>query len=54
MMDDYDVLSTIKNWMFHPDKILSFLCSGLVERRLLKVKFQAEPFDADRYASTAE
>jgi uncharacterized protein len=45
-MDDYDVLSTIKNWMFYPDTILSLLCRSLVERRLLKVKFQAEPFDA--------
>jgi len=47
MMDDYDVLSTIKNWMFHPDTILSVLCRGLVERRLLKVKFQQEPFEKD-------
>jgi uncharacterized protein len=45
MMDDYDVLSTIKNWMFHPDIVLSILCRGLVERRLLKVKFQQEAFD---------
>src|SRR5450432_2066664 len=46
MMDDYDVLSTIKNWMFHRDKILSLLCRSLVDRRLLKVKFQQEPFEA--------
>jgi uncharacterized protein len=44
LLDDYDVLSTIKNWMANPDKVLSLLCRGLVERRLLKVKFQAEPF----------
>ncbi|MEO6315651.1 MAG: HD domain-containing protein [Chitinophagaceae bacterium] len=45
MMDDYDVLSTIKNWMFYPDTILSLLCRSLVDRRLLKVKFEQEPFD---------
>jgi uncharacterized protein len=45
LLDDYDVLATIKNWMFHPDKILSTLCRGLVDRRLLKVKLQAEPVD---------
>jgi hypothetical protein len=45
MMDDYDVLSTIKNWMDYPDTILSLLCRSLVERRLLKVKFQQEPFE---------
>lgn len=45
LLDDYDVLSTIKNWMDHPDKILSILCRLLVERRLLKVKLQAEPIN---------
>ena len=46
-LDDYDVLSAIKNWIYHPDKILSTLCRGLVERNLLKVKLQAEPFGED-------
>lgn len=45
LLDDYDVLSAIKNWMDHPDKILSILCRLLVERRLLKVKLQAEAVD---------
>ncbi len=46
LLDDYDVLSTIKTWMFHHDKVLSTLCSGLINRRLLKVKFQGEPIPA--------
>ena len=46
-LDDYDVLSAIKNWIYHPDIILSTLCRGLVERNLLKVKLQAEPFQED-------
>ncbi len=45
-LDDHDVMATIKNWAFHPDKILSRLCRSLVERKLLKVKLQSEPFDA--------
>ena len=44
-LDDYDVLATIKNWTQHEDVVLSTLCRCLVERRLLKVKLQAEPFD---------
>jgi HD superfamily phosphohydrolase len=44
-LDDYDLVSTMKNWMSHPDKVLSLLCRGLIERRLLKVKLQAEPID---------
>lgn len=44
-LDDTDVMCTIKNWCNHFDKILSRLCRGLVERKLLKVKFAPEPFD---------
>jgi len=44
-LDDTDVMCTIKNWCEHPDKILSRLCKGLVDRKLLKVKFQTGPFE---------
>jgi HD superfamily phosphohydrolase len=44
-LDDIDVMATIKNWCTHPDKILSTLCRFIVERKLLKVKLQAEPID---------
>lgn len=44
-LDDSDIFSTIKNWMQHEDRVLSTLCRGLVERKLLKVKLQADPFD---------
>ena len=44
-LDDFDIMSTVKNWMDHPDKILSTLCRGLVDRKLYKVKLQADPFD---------
>jgi uncharacterized protein len=45
LLDDYDMLSAIKNWMDHEDKVLSILCRSLVERRLLKVKLQVDPID---------
>jgi len=44
-LDDFDVMATVKNWMDHPDKILSTLCRGLVDRKLYKVKLQANAFD---------
>jgi hypothetical protein len=47
MLDDYDVTTTIKQWMFHPDKVLSLLCRCLIDRRLLKVRFQATPFSEE-------
>lgn len=43
-LDDHDVMTTIKNWCNHPDKILSILCRSLVERNLFKVKLQKEAF----------
>jgi HD superfamily phosphohydrolase len=45
LLDDFDVMGTIKNWMFHPDKVLSLLCRCLIDRRLLKARLQATPFD---------
>jgi len=44
-IDDYDVLVAIKNWSNHPDKVLSVLCNGIIDRHLLKVKYAAEPFE---------
>src|SRR5687767_14202390 len=44
-LDDVDVMATVKNWTSHPDKILSTLCRGLVNRNLYKVKLQNDEFD---------
>ena len=43
-LDDFDVMATVKNWMDHPDKIVSTLCRGLVDRKLYKVKLQSDGF----------
>ena len=37
-LDDYDVLSAIKEWTKHPDKILSKLSLMIVNRNLLKIE----------------
>ncbi len=44
-LDDYDVLSAIKEWGRHPDTVLSFLCKGIVDRDLLKIKYFPHPVD---------
>jgi HD superfamily phosphohydrolase len=49
-LDDTDVMCTIKNWCGHFDPVLGRLCKGLVDRKLLKVKFQPEPF-AEKFVS---
>lgn len=45
-IDDHDVLVAIKNWCSHPDKVLSVLCKGIIDRNLLKVQYAAAPWDA--------
>ena len=44
-LDDYDVLAAIKEWSTHPDKVLSFLCNGIINRDLLKVQYFNAPVD---------
>jgi uncharacterized protein len=44
MLDDYDVMATIKNWVFHEDRVLSELSRLLVDRKLFKVRLQSNPF----------
>ncbi|HEX5025571.1 MAG TPA: HD domain-containing protein [Agriterribacter sp.] len=42
-LDDTDVIAAIKSWCHHPDKVLSLLCNGIMNRNLLKVKLQSTP-----------
>ncbi|MEO6546825.1 MAG: HD domain-containing protein [Ferruginibacter sp.] len=44
-LDDYDVVSAIKGWCTHHDRVLSFLSKGIINRQLLKVKYFPEPID---------
>jgi uncharacterized protein len=45
LLDDFDVMSAVKRWMYHSDQVLSTLSRGLINRQLLKVRFQATPYD---------
>ena len=42
-LDDSDVISAIKNWRSHPDKVLSMLCKSLLSRNLFKLRLQTDP-----------
>jgi hypothetical protein len=44
-LDDYDILSAIKEWTNHSDKLLSLLSQMIVDRKLLRVEIQKDPFD---------
>ena len=45
LMDDHDVMATIKNWCGHEDIILASLCRGIVERRIMHISLQPLPVD---------
>ena len=47
-LDDNDVWSSLKVWAGHPDKVLSTLSAGMVDRRLLKVEIAPVPFGEER------
>jgi hypothetical protein len=46
-LDDYDVLSAIKEWTTHSDTVLSELSKMIMNRNLLKIKIQNESFVHD-------
>jgi HD superfamily phosphohydrolase len=39
-LDDYDVISAMKEWQHHEDFVLKNLCEMIINRQLLKVKFK--------------
>ncbi|MCI2228430.1 HD domain-containing protein [Polaribacter sp. MSW13] len=43
-LDDYDILSAIKEWTNHSDIILSLLSKMIVDRKLLRIEIQMEKF----------
>lgn len=49
-LDDADVLFSIKQWVFHPDKVLAILSKSLLNRNLLKIQYAAEPFSEEYLA----
>ena len=46
-IDDFDVMMAIKGWCKHEDKVLATLCSGIIDRNLLKVKYFSETITAE-------
>lgn len=42
-IDDHDVIMAIKEWCKSEDKILAYLCNGIVNRSLLKVRYSDTP-----------
>lgn len=49
-LDDTDILFAVKKWASFPDKILSLLCTSLLNRKLYKTRLQTQPFGIDEIA----
>jgi HD superfamily phosphohydrolase len=50
-LDDSDITACIKVWAEHPDKVLSALCRNFMQRKLLKIEMQKEPFTKQTISS---
>ncbi|MFM8587498.1 MAG: HD domain-containing protein [Bacteroidota bacterium] len=53
-LDDSDVMSEIKKWKNHSDKVISMLSSAVLDRNLLKLRIQNEPIAAEEVTEKRE
>ncbi len=44
LLDDYDIMASIKVWTEHADTVLSILCKNLMDRNLYKIELQNKNF----------
>jgi len=47
-LDDFDILTSVKVWQTHEDKILSDLCKRLINRDLFKVEITENPIKKEK------
>ena len=47
-LDDNDIWTALKVWCSHPDKVLSVLSPGMVNRRIFKVEISSDPVACER------
>jgi len=49
-LDDFDVYTSIKEWTFSSDKVLSTLCNNLVNRNLFRTEILKKPVEQQKIA----
>ena len=54
LLDDHDVMSSIKVWQKHPDFILNTLCTNLIGRNLYKVEISGSKIDQEKFNQLKE
>ena len=53
-LDDYDIVSAMKSWISEDDFVLSNLSEMLLNRDLLKIEMQTEPFSEEKIKNAKE
>ncbi|SDB38855.1 hypothetical protein SAMN03097699_1055 [Flavobacteriaceae bacterium MAR_2010_188] len=53
-LDDYDIISAMKNWQMHDDFILKTLCDMIINRTLLKIKVRNHPIEESQLTQYRE
>jgi HD superfamily phosphohydrolase len=43
LLDDNDILTSVKEWQFHPDLVLSTLAKSITNRKLFQTKIETKP-----------
>lgn len=44
LLDDFDVMAAVKNWMSADDPLLAYFSRGLINRRLFRIEMRQSPF----------
>jgi len=47
-LDDFDIYTSMKVWINHPDHVLSHLSDALVNRHLFRIEMQNNPFEPEK------
>ncbi|UNY98148.1 HD domain-containing protein [Zhouia spongiae] len=53
-LDDYDIISAMKEWQFCDDYVLSNLCQMILDRDLLKIKLKKKPISLKKVEKLKE
>ena len=48
-LDDYDIISALKEWRYHEDFVLSNLCGMILDRQLLRVKIKTKKIKDENF-----
>ena len=44
-LDDFDIMTSVKEWVHSKDQVLSLLSQIIIKRKLLKIELQDQPFE---------